>query len=61
MIRDCIARFGHERVRACEVVASSATRLGVNPTTATCRAATQRKDIKPDVAGRLCRYYFRDN
>ena len=60
LIRDCIARFGHERVRACEVVAASATRPGVDPTAAVCRAAAQRRDIKPEVARRLCGYYFQD-
>jgi hypothetical protein len=60
LIRDCIARFGHERVRACEAVAASATRPGVNPTTAVCRAVAQRRDIKPEVARKLCDYYFQD-
>jgi hypothetical protein len=61
LVRDCVARFGHERVRACEAVAASATHPGVNPTTDTCRAAAQRKDIKPNVTRRLCGYYFQDN
>jgi hypothetical protein len=55
LIRDCIARFGHERVRACEAVAASATRPGVNPTEAACRAVAQRRDIKPEVAPQAVR------
>jgi hypothetical protein len=60
MIRDCVARFGHERVRACEVVAGSATHAGVNPTTATCRAAAKRRDIQQGVTEKLCGYYSQE-
>lgn len=60
MIRDCIARFGDARVRVCEAVAESGTRRGVNPTTGTCLAATDRRGIEREIARRICGYYFQN-
>ena len=58
LVRDCLARFGHELLRPCEVVAVNAGRRGASPTVASCLALAERHGIGGSVRRKLCRYYF---
>jgi hypothetical protein len=56
LTRDCIARFGSDLVRECEVITDVSSLLTSN--VAACLSAAKSYDIDPQVAQKLCSYYY---
>jgi hypothetical protein len=56
LTRDCIARFGSDLARPCEVITDVASLLTSN--VASCIRAAASYDVDPQVAQKLCSYYY---
>jgi hypothetical protein len=56
LTRDCIARFGSDLVRECEVVTDVSSLLTAN--VASCLSAAKSYDVDPQTAQKLWSYYY---